>query len=631
MKDYVFDIHVSKLKSVLEKSPFNVGLHQYMTQLKDHSNGYKKSKDCELEDFKKSLSAYMLAGTFKGREKEDINIISGLLPLDLDMKDPDKSDKEFDSLIDMIKYKATLLNVRPIIIHKTVSEQGLRLIYYSSKLTPETYESKIKKLAAYIENQLDIELDHKCFNLNRLWFTAYDPEAFVSEELIDISDQLDQFEQSPIEQHRERIESNASFFKREMQAYLDEHCYDGNKHEAIRLAAVQASSYVVEKIEKLSNARDYLINYIRKIPNIKNLDDAIRAIDKGFDYGLHQYNTKKKSRGIQKAEKELLHYNYEKENKFRKANDRLDDASKLPPSRKLMDTLVFENELTIFFADTGVGKSAFIVAWADAITRGKSFLELECELKSPIVQIIDFELSDVQFRKRYSSEGIGSYKFSDNLFIDSIPLPSDGFDTEEYVDAVIASIKNTLTRIKPNILVIDNISYISNQNPKEGPVAAGLLKKFRELRDEFSLTIIVIAHTPKIDTRIRLNLNHLSGSKQFSNLSDAVFALGKSSAEEGLRYIKQLKIRSDINRYEKEVLVCRLTKTDNLLGYLRIDMDDEGKHLSQDEDPRMKEAIELRQGGESVRDIADKLNISKSTVDRWTRRGLPREKKPSIH
>lgn len=629
MKDYPFDIKISKLKSVMEQKPFNSNLQDYIRQLQAKEYQYCKTDKRHFEDFKKCLPVYMLAGTFRGRAKEDIGKVSGLLALDLDLKNLDISENEIASLLNQIKAEAALLEIIPIIIHRTVSEKGLRLIYYSSSITTENYESDIEKLATYVEDSLDIELDHKCFNLNRLWYIAYDPEAYINEKLVDISDKLSELK--PLQQYDHAQESEHSTFEREMLAYLEKHCYDGNKHDALRLAAVQASSYVIEKIVSLSGARALLVDYISSIPNVKDLTQAIKAIDNGFDYGIQNHDHRKRSKGVETAKKELAKAKPKLRKEFRTANSRLEEASKLPPSRKLMDTLVFENELTIFFADTGVGKSAFIVAWADAITKGNSFLDLECELKSPIVQVIDFELSDVQFRKRYSNESGQDYKFSDRLLIDNIDLPSDGFDTEEYVEAVITSIKETVDRIKPNILVIDNISYISNQNPKEGPVAAGLLKRFRELRDEFSLTIIVIAHTPKIDTRVRLNINHLAGSKQFSNLCDAVFALGKSSTEDGLRYIKQLKIRSDINQYENKVLVCRLSKEENLLGYTKVGFEDEGKHLSRDEDPRIQEAIELVQSGESIRSTAQTLNISKSTVSRWLKKAGCKESEPLIN
>jgi RecA-family ATPase len=79
-------------------------------------------------------------------------------------------------------------------------------------------------------------------------------------------------------------------------------------------------------------------------------------------------------------------------------------------------------ELVIMFGDTGKGKSIAAVALADSISKGQSFMGLENAYGPLPVLYYDFELSDKQFEKRYTSDQGGAYSFSDNFFIDNVDL-----------------------------------------------------------------------------------------------------------------------------------------------------------------------------------------------------------------
>ena len=87
---------------------------------------------------------------------------------------------------------------------------------------------------------------------------------------------------------------------------------------------------------------------------------------------------------------------------IRGANERMYDASQQPESRRLYNntSFIFENELTLCFASTGLGKTIFAVQMANEIA------------KTDKVLYLDLELSDVQFRKRYTDEFGNDYQFN---------------------------------------------------------------------------------------------------------------------------------------------------------------------------------------------------------------------------
>ena len=49
----------------------------------------------------------------------------------------------------------------------------------------------------------------------------------------------------------------------------------------------------------------------------------------------------------------------------------------------------------------------------------------------------------------------------------------------------------------------------------------------RMLKIKHNLTILLVAHTPKIDASRPLTVNSLHGSKMISNFVDNIFAIGK--------------------------------------------------------------------------------------------------------
>jgi DNA-binding NarL/FixJ family response regulator len=618
MIDSFRNIQVSKANSVKDTSPKDATFADFLNSLCNVQHLPKPGSD--NSKFKKKLPVYLLAGRFEKVNEEGIVSCSGLLPLDLDFKHrTDLTPEAIKKRMNQVWHEALAHDkFQPIAIYRTFSGEGLRLIYYCSELTIESYTPTLKNLSKQLERDFRVEFDG-CYDVSRRWFCCYDPKAYISDHLISLPKDMVMEKEAVVVNNtilsdKPTVSNAVALFIEDIGTYLDENCIEGAKHNTLLEAGNKASAYIAENLISPTVIFEYFDNYIDQIDSVEDIDAAKKTVRNGIDHGVKQYNRDKanlyikKCRAIQETEAQ---------SSFRTANQRLKDASKLPPSRKLLSSLVFENEQTIFFADTGVGKSAFIVAWADAITKGKRFLGLECEIKNPVVQIVDFELSDQQFYKRYSSD-IGIYSFSDNLHIDSFELPAEDFESTEYAEKVIDKLKASIEKVNPDIVVIDNISYISNQNPKESQTAGYLLKKFRELRDEYKITVIVIAHTPKIDTRQKLTINHLSGTKQFSNLSDAVFALGRSQTDKNLRYIKQLKCRSDENHFETEVLVSRLKKDDNILTYDLVGLEDEAGHLSQeDDDPRKETAIELRRRGKSIRKIADELNLAHSTVGRW--------------
>lgn len=310
----------------------------------------------------------------------------------------------------------------------------------------------------------------------------------------------------------------------------------------------------------------------------------------------------------------------------RTAAQRIKDAQSQPDILPHADVLFQTNELTIFFGDTGKGKSIFAVALANAISKGITFLELENKCKPLPVLYYDFELSDKQFEKRYTSENGEPYVFNDNFFIDNIDL--SGIDLTDkkipFDEHLIKKIRYDVKELSAKVLIIDNITFLSTYSAEDGQVAMRLMKSLKELKAETGISIMVLAHTPKKFGLNGITLPDLAGSKHLSNFCDSVAALGASKNDTNLRYIIQVKpSRTGEVKYDAQnVIVCEIQKLDSFLTFILKGYDQEENHLSANskeaEGELIEKAKELQKQGKTVRQIADELKVvSKSTVGRW--------------
>lgn len=271
-------------------------------------------------------------------------------------------------------------------------------------------------------------------------------------------------------------------------------------------------------------------------------------------------------------------------------------------------TLWYEGEICCLFADSNLGKSIYAVQIAEEIAR-----------KSKRVLYCDFELSDKQFQLRYTNDCGVLHQFSDNLMRAEINTDAicDGVDNldEELIDEIDRAAKE----VDAKIIIIDNLSYICNASDKSD-MAGRLMLRLIQLKRSCGYSILVLAHTPKRSLKSPITQNDLAGSKKLFNFFDSVFAIGKSGKDEGLRYVKQLKIRAGSLEYGTEnVILTKIEKSNTWLHFEHIGFASELEHLKEtdiDNEDFIERVRQYRESGLSMNEIADRLNSTKSRVQR---------------
>jgi hypothetical protein len=303
------------------------------------------------------------------------------------------------------------------------------------------------------------------------------------------------------------------------------------------------------------------------------------------------------------------------------------EAKATPIPEMLFSEFWHENEICILFADSNLGKSILAVQIADSISKGKQIPGFKLEAQKQPVLYYDFELSPKQFEARCSVKSQtqkvfeNHYSFDDNfkrIEINPDFELSKGIDFEKLL---IQSIEQSIIETNAKVLIIDNISYLKTEM-EQSKNALPLIQHLKSLKNKYGLSILALAHTPKRDLTRPISQNDLQGSKAIFNFIDSCFAIGQSTTNKDIRYIKQIKERGTAKIYDSDnVIVCRLDKPHNLIGFEFIGFGAEWEHLRQvtetDRGIMIEKVKDLTEKGYTQRAIAEELGIAVGTVNKY--------------
>jgi hypothetical protein len=306
-------------------------------------------------------------------------------------------------------------------------------------------------------------------------------------------------------------------------------------------------------------------------------------------------------------------------------NEWLEDAAKRDIPEMLFSEFWHEGELCILFADTNLGKSILAVQIGDSISRGEPIKGFKLGPTPQKVLYLDFELSDKQFENRYSIDYQDHFQFS-TLFLraEIDPDQADPADAKfsNFEAYLFHSLETWIVKSGAKILIVDNITYLKQETEKAKD-ALPLMKQLKAIKSKFGLSILALAHTPKRDLSKPITKNDLQGSKMLINFCDSSFAIGESTQDKALRYLKQIKERSTEKVFDEDnVVTCLITKPRNFLQFEFCQFGTEREHLkapTESEKASLKADILALKESEpnlSFGAIAERLGTNKMKVKR---------------
>jgi len=301
-------------------------------------------------------------------------------------------------------------------------------------------------------------------------------------------------------------------------------------------------------------------------------------------------------------------------------------ANRTAEAQMLFGRFWYQGELCILYADTNVGKSILAVQIGLSIASGKPIGQFAMDAEPCPVLYFDFELSEKQFAKRYS-DSAGNPCALHSRFLRGVFNPASGkaatFAT--YEEFINNEIENALLTTKAKVLIIDNITCL-RQGAQAAAGTINLVRGLQAIKNNYGLSILVLAHTPKRNPVKPLSRNCLQGSKMLINFCDSAFAIGESHAPApeipgatGLRYLKQIKQRSTTEAYgANNICLFRLVKPGNFLHAQFYGQGIEADHLLHFTEKLRRERqariAELNRQGLSIRQIAARLNLGTTTI-----------------
>ena len=170
------------------------------------------------------------------------------------------------------------------------------------------------------------------------------------------------------------------------------------------------------------------------------------------------------------------------------------------------------------------------------------------------------------------------------------------------------------------MVILDNLTFACI-NAEKAESAGEFMKKIIFLKNQYKLTLIVVAHTPKLRGYNPLSQYDLAGSAKLVSLFDAGIAIGRSAKDTNLRYLKQVKVRTGEYIYDEDnVIVCELMHSNGWLHFEIRGYECESDHLkvpidTYDED-QLNEVQKLKDQGLSYREIAQQTGLSLGGVQR---------------
>lgn len=328
---------------------------------------------------------------------------------------------------------------------------------------------------------------------------------------------------------------------------------------------------------------------------------------------------------IKKEVKEILKLGGTPEGKglflIKPASHWIEQAKSRPIPQMLFGEFWREGEVCILFADTNLGKSILAVQIGESISIGRQIPGFRLEAQQQPILYFDFELSDKQFEARYSQGFKDHYRFSQGFNRAEINPDADIVEGLAFDDYLNASLEQSIIDTGAKIVIIDNITYLRSEMERAKD-ALPLMKHLKALKNKHGLSILCLAHTPKRDLSKPLGRNDLQGSKMLINFCDSAFAIGESTKDKNIRYIKQIKARNTEVIYDRDnVCICQVVKPSNFLGFEFMNFGCEREHLKQqmegDREDIIKKVKELHQQGKSQREIAREIGYSLGVVNKY--------------
>lgn len=295
-------------------------------------------------------------------------------------------------------------------------------------------------------------------------------------------------------------------------------------------------------------------------------------------------------------------------------NETLNKVRNDTPPQLLFDTFWREGNLALLFGATGTGKSTLALQMADAIARGRPIGGLRMSKTGRKVLVLTGLMSDAQMRARYAVLNgelriARTYQFSSRLYHAQLPPARK----------LAAFLRGAITKHGIKVIIIDDLAMLRTAADGVRELIL-VMRELRKLKEELDVSILAMLGSRAPRRGHGAAENDLQRGRILCDLADSVIALGRD--DRGLQMFQTRSRSGPIDWTPQNGPRFEFRRTEE--GMLRLEFDSRF-------DPEMDEETrslvcsvrKMRDAGTSLREIAEKLSISKSRVERLYKKWRP--------
>ena len=245
--------------------------------------------------------------------------------------------------------------------------------------------------------------------------------------------------------------------------------------------------------------------------------------------------------------------------------------------KKLFGSFFNVGEICVLAGKTGQGKTVLAYQIAIGLARGEDILNEPNEVNKQGVLFLDFELNYSHIKKRFRN-----FEPPDNFYrpdMNEILIKYGQVDIETIKQMIQEANEEAKEKgtLPVSVLVLDNLSAISLKSLQDQTEALNIMRELKILNLEHNISILVVAHTPKIKEDRPLEIYDIAGAAHIVNFCDSAMVINSSKKGANVRYIKQIKGRNVPDT--GDVLVVKLVDED-WLHYEAIGYEKEEEQLN---------------------------------------------------
>ena len=274
----------------------------------------------------------------------------------------------------------------------------------------------------------------------------------------------------------------------------------------------------------------------------------------------------------------------------------------------LVDKLIPKGTLCALVGESDTGKSSLLRQLAVSMVYGdEDFLGFK--MKSSCNNVLYVSTEDGEMA---TSVWLNKYFGQDKSKDDILSRLNFIFST----DGIISNLRDAVKNNCIDLIIVDSYADLFTGSMNNSNEVRGFLNQYDNLVNEFGTTVIFLHHTKKSSAGSRPNKNNILGSQGFEAKMRSVMMLTKDNDNKSHRHLCVVKNNYMPETNKSESFVLKFNE--------RLAFDNTGERVDLDElidEDYLKEAKELKDGGETIRAITNKLNdkgykVSKSSIQR---------------